>query len=747
MIEKFDIAGYCRISVDEELDRDNTSIENQKAIIEDFVKRKFPDSTLTFYEDRDKSGYTFDQRPGYQEMRRELIAHRMDILIVKDFSRFSRRNSRGLVELEDLRDAGVRIISIGDGIDFPNDDDWLKIQFQFLINEMPVTDTSKKVKSVIKRRQADGKWICAAPYGYIVNKRQEFEVVPTEAEIVREIFRLYIDGWGYKKIANHLTDEGIPTPRMAERERKEAAGQEYKRTSKPVWAIVTVQGIIDNDFYIGTLRQGKYTRKKINGKDVKRDELDHIVIEHHHQPIIDYRTFATARALRESRSTAHYRGQKKYDNTYSGFLECGDCGSPMFAMSRRDIKDAYRCGTYHRRGLKGCTSHHIRVDKLDELVKLYVQKVKDNSAAMLERLNADLAREQEDVAETEQSAANLEEVLAGLREELKATKRQRIRDIMKHPDQEDTLEETYDELESDLVRRMEGIQHQIDLAQDKKNTIIRVNRVAKTALEVFDDILNKPKLDRNDLQLIIQKIKVYEDHIEVYLKADVDSILQSGTLPEEAPVGAHSVRPPAVAAMAPVGADIIRPTPEGDENDRAADCRPYEIQIIQESDKHNDKVFTVKVISDGDPLEIYTDKEGGVIFRKYSQMGGVSDFATQLCETMSKSTGQVAVITDRDSCVAVGGAPRRELADKRVSGEVERLMEQRKTYRAGEGDSIPLSEENGKYQVTTVAPILSEGDVLGCVALAVSGTPVRSGEVELTLAQTVAAFLGKHMEN
>lgn len=594
MIEKFDIAGYCRISVDEELDRDNTSIENQKAIIEDFVKHRFSDSTLTFYEDRDRSGYTFEQRESYQAMRRELMSHQKDILIVKDFSRFSRRNSRGLVELEDLRDAGVRIISIGDNIDFPNDDDWLKIQFQFLINEMPVTDTSKKVKSVIKRRQQDGKWLCAAPYGYIINSRQEFEIVPTEAEIVRRIFQLYIDGWGYKKIANHLTDQGVPTPRMTERERKEAAGKEYKRGVRPEWAIVTVQGIIDNDFYIGTLRQGKYTRKKINGKDVRRDETDHIVIEHHHQEIIDYRTFATAKALRESRSTAHYRGQKKYDNTYSGFLECGDCGSPMFAMSRRDIKDAYRCGTYHRRGLKGCTSHHTRVDKLDELLKLYVQKVKDNSAAMLERLNADLAKEEEDVAETEQSAANLEAVLADLQEELKATKRQRIRDIMKHPDQEETLEATYDELESDLLRRMEGLQNQIAMTVDRRNTIIQVNRAAKTALEVFDDILNKPKLDRNDLQLIIQKIKVYEDHIEVLLKADIDSILRS----EELSVGAACGCPPvtedeAVAAMAPVRAD---------------DIRPYEIQIIQESDKHNDKVFTVKVISDGDPSQITLER-------------------------------------------------------------------------------------------------------------------------------------------
>ena len=579
MIERIDIAGYCRISVDEELDRDNTSIENQKAIITDFVKQKFLNSTLAFYEDRDRSGYTFEQREGYQAMRRELMGHQKDILIVKDFSRFSRRNSRGLVELEDLRDAGVRIISIGDGIDFPNDDDWLKIQFQFLINEMPVTDTSKKVKSVIKRRQADGKWICAAPYGYVVNKRQEFEVVPTEAEIVREIFRLYIDGWGYKKIANHLTDQGIPTPRMVERDRKEAAGEEYKRTAKPAWAIVTVQGIIDNDFYIGTLRQGKYTRKKINGKEVRRDELDHIVIEHHHQEIIDYRTFATAKALRESRSTAHYRGQKKYDNVYSGFLFCGDCGSPMFAMSRRDIKDAYRCGTYHRRGLKGCTSHHIRVDKLDELLKIYVQKVKDNSANLLDRLNADLAREAEDVAETEQSAANLEAVLADLQEELKATKRQRIRDIMKHPDQEDTLEATYDELEGDLLRRMEGIQNQIAMTADKRNTIIRVNRAAKTAMEVFDDILNKEKLERADLELIIQKIVVFEDHLDIHLKADVDSILQSGTLPED--------KPEAVAAMAPVSP------------------RPYEILIIQESDKHNNKIFTVKVFSDAAPSEIY----------------------------------------------------------------------------------------------------------------------------------------------
>ncbi len=725
MIERFDIAGYCRISVDEELDRDNTSIENQKAIIADFVKQRFTNSPLTFYEDRDRSGYTFDQRPGYQAMRRELMSHQKDILIIKDFSRFSRRNGRGLVELEDLRDAGVRIISVGENVDFPNDDDWLKIQFYFMINEMPVTDTSKKVKAVIKRRQQDGKWICAAPYGYIVNKKQEFEIVPTEAEIVRRIFQLYIDGWGYKKIANQLTDEGVPTPRMAERDRKEAAGEEYRRTVKPAWAIVTVQGIVDNDFYIGTLRQGKYTRKKINGKEVKRNELDHIVIEHHHQEIIDYRTFATARALRESRSTAHYRGRKKYDNVYSGFLECGDCGSPMFAMSRRDLKDAYRCGEYHKRGLKACTSHHIRVDKLDELLKIYVQKVKDNSAAILDRLNADLEKEAEDVAETEKSAENLEAILTDLQEELKATKRQRIRDIMKRPDQEETLEETYDELESDLLRRMEGIQNQIAMTVDKRNTIIQVNRAAKTAMEVFDDILNKPKLDRNDLQLIVQKIRVYEDHIEVQLQADVDSILRSGSLPEE--------KPEAVAAMAPVRAD---------------DIRPYEIQIIQESDKHAGKIFTVKVISDGDPLEIYTSRDGEVIFKKYSLLGGVEDFAGQLCETMSRSTGSICAVTDRDTVISVAGGGKRELMGKRITSDLEQVMESRRIYQySGEGEPIPVTDGSDKLVTNVAAPILSEGDLLGLV-LFIGTTPgVATGDAEYKLAQTIAAFLGRHMES
>lgn len=716
MTETFDIAGYARISVDDELDQKNISIENQKAIIEDYVHQNFPGSSLTFFEDRDRSGYTFDQREGYQEMRRGLMSHKYDILIIKDFSRFSRRNSRGLVELEDLRDAGVRIISIVDCIDFPNDDDWLKIQFQFLVNEMPVTDTSRKVRNVIKRRQADGEWICAAPYGYIINSRKDFEVVPTEADIVRKIFELYNNqGWGYKKIANYLTDQGIPTPRMSEQLRKEADGKECKRRAKSAWAIATVQGILDNDFYIGTLRQGKYTRAKINGKDIKRDDGEQIVIENHHQAIIDYRTFATTMALRVKRTRNNYRGVKINDNVYSGFLECGDCGSPMFAMSRRDLAPAYTCGTYHRRGLAGCTSHHIRVDKLDELLKSYVLKLLENSSAMIEQLNRDLARENDSIAETEQSADNLAAVLEELEEEMKVTKRQRIREIMKKPDREAEIEATYDELEAELQQKIDGLNHQIDLLSDKRNTVIKVNRAAKTALEVFRDILSKDKLDRNDLELIIDRVLVYEDHLEIKLQRDIDSILRSGTLEETVNFN------------------------QGIEN--SLQCR-----LIQSARNQKDKVFDVSVISNGDPLEIFTDRDGEVIFKKYSPIGELGDFAAQICDSLHRSTDAIAAVCDRDSIIAVSGASKRDFIDKRVSPALERVMESRGSVRYDGTEPMHVIDGDERYYVSVASPILSEGDILGCVVF-VSQNASAGSDIEFKLAQTVASFLGKQMES
>lgn len=714
------IAGYGRISVDLEEDGENTSIENQHDIISKYVQKTFPDAEFDFYSDRDRSGYTFDQREHYQEMRPKLMEGYYDILIVKDFSRFARRNSKGLVELEDLRDAGLRIISVDDGVDYPKRDDWLAIQFRFLINEMPVTDASKKVRSVVRSRQNDGRWICAVPYGYVITdtKKMTFEVNEAAAQVIRLVFTLYNEGWGYKKISNYLTKQKIPTPRQDELTRKLESGQDCKIKAKPEWSIVTIQGILDNDFYIGTLREGKYTRAKINGKDIRRDESEHIIFENHHEAIVDYRTFAIAQENRKRRTKDNYRGQKKYDTAYSGYLFCGDCGSPMFSMSRPDLAPAYTCGTYHRRGTSGCTSHHTRVDELDKALKRYVKRVRDGSQAILAQLNEAISHQEDDQKKVMGTIEALQKQLEDAQAALKNLIVQKAVSLAQQPGQAAVIEEAYTQAEKDLTGRVAGLQKQMEMSMDSYNNTVRVNRAAQTVFEVFNNILRKDKLSKSDLALIVERITVYKEYIDIKLKADVDALLRAGTLQE---------------AAANFNWDSIDSL--------------LSSTIVQVSAKRPDKVYTVNVISDGDPLEIYTDKDGEVIFKKYSLMGGLSDFATQMCETLNKTTGHIAVITDRDACIAVSGAPKRDLLDKRLGERLEGVLEGRKIYQYQAGDSpMTISDDATKFFVSCAAPILAEGDVLGCVLFAAEEGELQASETDYKLLQTMSGFLGRHME-
>lgn len=713
------ICGYTRISVDlEEDSRENTSIENQKKIISDFVAEQFPDGELCFYADRDRSGYTFEQRESYQVMRRALLSGEASILIVKDFSRFSRRNSLGLLELETLRDAKVRIISIGDNIDYPTKDDWMLIQFKFLMNEMPVTDTSKKIKQIIQNRQKNGQWVCAVPYGYRITNTKEmtYEIDPPAAEVVREVFRLYNNGWGYKKIANYLTDQGIPTPRANEIARKEAEGKATKLQSKCVWSIISVSGILSNDFYIGTLRQRKYSRRKINGADEALSAQDHIVLENAHAPIVDTRSFAYAQEQRRLRSRSNYRGEKKYATDYSGFLYCGDCGSPMFSMSRPDLAPAYTCGTYHRRGRKGCTSHHIRVDLLDQLLKRFVQRVKDNAQEMMSQLEEALRAQPQREEEIGQTIATVARQLDEAKEQLKALYKRKVLDTVgKSSEAAALVEETYGEIETELTQRITALEKQIRQNSDLRNEMLRTNRAAKTVLDVFQDILDKPRLDKRDISLLVERITVYEDHLTVKLKSDVDTLLALED--KEEPVNFPK-----------------------DSKDISS--------IFQSSAHRRDKVFTVNVVSSGDPLEIFTNSDGGVVFKKYSLMGGLGDFSAQLCESLYKSTGKLVTITDRDACLAVAGGGKRELTDKNISPALAQIMEGRQIYQYEEGESqLPVSDYSDNYIITTAAPILAEGDVLGCVVFLSEKESVTVNESEYKLAQTIAGFLGRHMES
>ena len=716
------IDGYARISVDlQEDSHENTSIENQKRIIRDFVTKEFPDAELTIYEDRDRSGYTFTQRENYQKMRKELTDGDVRILVVKDFSRFSRRNSLGLLELETLRDAGIRIISIGDNIDYPTRDDWMLIQFKFLMNEMPVTDTSKTIKQMIDNRQKKGQWICAVPYGYRITNTREmtYEIDPPAAETVREVFRLYNLGWGYKKIANHLTDIGTPTPRANEIAQKEAEGKATKLSARNEWSIVTVQAILKNDFYIGTLRQRKYTRKGINGKDVRLGDGEHIVIENAHEPIVDAKTFAYTQEQLTLRAKNNYRGEKKYATDYSGFLFCGDCGSPMFSMSRPELSPAYTCGTYHKRGRRGCTSHHIRVDVLDEILKEFILRVRNNCQAMIGELQKAIDEQPEREEQLGATVRSIEAQLNEAKAKLKALyKEKMLIDAGLADAKSRTKAALYDEMEEELLSRVEMLEGQFGDVNRMRNAMISSNRKAKTVIGVFDDVLSKEKLDKRDIGLIVERITVFEDHLNVKLRSDVDELLAIGD-------AEHTVN---------------------------FNSGSKDIAVTQKSAKRADKVFTVNVISGGDPLEIYTDHEGEVIFKKYSPIGELTGFAVQYAETLHKTCELAVVICDRDAVIACAGLSKKEYMDRRLSHKMETLMENRTLYsrKAGDVGISVIEDGEGRHSVSCAMPIVAEGDLIGCVAT-LSADDQSEGpvprEAEIKLVQTAAGFLGRQLES
>ena len=157
-------------------------------------------------------------------------------------------------------------------------------------------------------------------------------------------------------------------------------------------------------------------------------------------------------------------------------------------------------------------------------------------------------------------------------------------------------------------------------------------------------------------------------------------------------------------------------------------------------------------IREGDPLEIYTDREGEVIFKKYSPIGEMASFAAQYAETLQKTCSMAVVICDRDAVIASAGVPKREYADRKVSGAFEEIIEGRALYTHKEnGERISVIEDGGSYYVSCAMPIISEGDIVGCVASVLphdgEGADRIPTDLETKLIQTAAGFLGKQLEN
>jgi AbrB family transcriptional regulator (stage V sporulation protein T) len=155
-------------------------------------------------------------------------------------------------------------------------------------------------------------------------------------------------------------------------------------------------------------------------------------------------------------------------------------------------------------------------------------------------------------------------------------------------------------------------------------------------------------------------------------------------------------------------------------------------------------------IREGDPLEIFTDREGGVILKKYSPIGELTDFSKEYAESLQQSIGHIILIADKDAFISVSGSSKKEYVEKKISNDLEKVMEDRKSVLLGEGGGkvIPLynDEEEGKYNYQVISPIISEGDAIGAVIILSKDSSEKLGDLEMKLAETAASFLGKQME-
>ena len=366
---------YCRLSRDDELSGESNSITNQKSILSKYAKEN-NFQNIKFFVDDGYSGTTFT-RPAFMEMMELAEQGKIGTIIVKDHSRLGRnRLVVGQLLEEDFVRLNIRYIAIMDNIDSSKGlNDFLPIQDWF--NEMHAKNTSQKVRAVLKNKGESGISLAHnVPYGYKKDEMDKTKWIIDEpsAEVVKEIFNLFIQGHGTCEIARILKERKILTPleyysSIGRKTNTNIQDYQYK------WCAVTVAHILDRQEYIGDTVNFKCTTRSYKDKTkVILPKEDRKVFKNTHEPIIDEYTWNIAKQLRDNRKKPTRSGKK---SIFSGLLFCNDCGKKMYFQSPvidLKAKDHYRCSTYkHDTSL--CTAHYITDEVLQNLVLENIQKV------------------------------------------------------------------------------------------------------------------------------------------------------------------------------------------------------------------------------------------------------------------------------------------------------------------------------------------------------------------------------------
>ena len=421
---------YERLSRDDELQGESNSISNQKQMLEDFARRNgLPNPT--HFTDDGISGTRFD-RPGFLAMMEEVEAGRVEAIVIKDMSRLGRDYLKVGQVMEVLRQRGVRLIAINDGVDsLKGDDDFTP--FRNIMNEFYARDTSRKIRSVFKSKGMSGKHLTGTViYGYLWDEKREHWLVDEEAaEVVRRIFSLTLEGYGPYQIACKLSTDRIEIPVV-----HLARFNEGVNRSKPVkdpygWGSSTIVNILKKREYLGHTINFK-TRKHFKDKKshyVSEDEWT--IFENTHEAIIDQQTFDLAQKIRSN--------VRRYPNGWgeaaplTGLLYCADCGGKMYVHRTNNGKrvSQYTCSNYTKVpcGTLCPTQHRINESAVLTLVSDTLRAIAEYSRndrtefihtvqeTQVAQQSADISKKRRRLAAAQKRAGELEKLICKIYED------------------------------------------------------------------------------------------------------------------------------------------------------------------------------------------------------------------------------------------------------------------------------------------------------------------------------------------
>jgi len=524
------VAGYVRLSRDDDK-KNYVSIENQKLIIRQYAE-EMNITVERWYEDNGVSGYLFD-RPGFNRMLEDLDKD-IDMVFVKDFSRLGRHNAKVLLLLDAFLEKGKQLIVVDDHYDSMRPEDET-IGIKTWINERYVKDTSKKIRRAIGARQKEGTLFVQPPFGYCRNEKDKskIEIVEKEAETIRLIYGSYIKGLGYRKIANSLNTQGISTPSMLRREKEFDKGKISKRSTAAVWSDSMVKEILNNDFYIGTLRLHKRARTAIHGKDKRVPKEEQCIFENNHPAIIDRMAFALVQDMKEKRVKNNYRGSRsqwsgsEIPNPFGSCLFCKDCKkrlTPILRNSSKGERKYYICTTYNTKGKKFCEKAHLIENKdLLEDILHYIKVCRNSLGEVISSYNVkDMDVKQRSA---EEKKNDLRKLIEDRKKELKVLLVQKTRDLANAGEKEDIINESYDAVWKDILSQIRVFQGQLTELQDTGLAAKKEKEKQQNALQVIDNMIEKEILDRRDIEILIERIEVDENGLpEIELKYSLSGL-------------------------------------------------------------------------------------------------------------------------------------------------------------------------------------------------------------------------------